>query len=126
MATEPTRRRFAAAAVLIITFVSGGVTGAGLISSCGHRGPRPGRHLPPPFEELGLSAEQRSAVEVVFEKYRPGFEAVFQESQPKVRALHASMDAELLPLLTQTQRERFTQLEAERERRGFRPPPPPP
>jgi Spy/CpxP family protein refolding chaperone len=130
MAGEP-RRRLAAALLLVAIFVAGGATGAGLMASFGGRGhharPGPGR-LPPPFEELGLSGEQRRAAEVVFERYRPRFEAVFAQSAPQVHALRAELDAELSPLLTDAQRARFEALQKSRPQHGpmGEPPPPPP
>ena len=134
MPGEP-RRRLAAALVLVALFLAGAGTGAGLMASFGGRGhharPGPG-HLPPPFDELGLSSEQRQAAEAIFEKYRPRFEAIFAESAPKVHALRDELDAELLPVLTAAQRERFEALKKSRPLRpphgppGEPPPPPPP
>lgn len=127
MAGESRGRR-SAVLVLALTFLAGAGTGAGLLASFGpprraHHGP--GR-LPPPFEELGLSAEQRRQATELFDRYRPRFEAVFAESGPKVRALREEIDAELLPILTEEQRARFEELKKQRPPPGFGPPPPPP
>ncbi len=142
MATEaPRKRNLVALLIVALTFIAGAGTGAGLHASFAPRGPRhpgPGKgsklhRLPPPFEELELTAEQRKQVEALVEKFHPRFEALFQESFPRVRALRDEMDAELLPLLTEEQRARFEALKKNRPERpggppGFGPPrgPPPP
>lgn len=129
MATEARRGRFTAVLVLVFTFVVGAAAGAGGFASMSRHG-RGGRagleRLPPPFEELDLSAEQRQQARVVFEKYRPQFEALFEENAPKVRALRDAMDAELVATLTPAQQTRFEELKKhrpERRRRGMGPPP---
>ncbi len=120
------RRRGLAVLVLVGTFVAGGATGAGVMASLGrHHGPPHGprgKHLPPPLEELGLDDSQRMQAEAIFEKYRAPFEAVFQESQPKLRALREQLDAEVLPLLTEAQRARFEELKKSRPERPPLPP----
>lgn len=140
MATEaPRKRNLVALLILVATFVVGAGAGAGLHASFGPRGgPRhPGKgarlhRLPPPIEELELTADQRKQAEALVEKYHPRFEALFAESFPRVRALRDEMDAELLPLLTEEQRVRFEELKKNRPDRpggpGFGPPrgPPPP
>ncbi|MGV3624215.1 MAG: Spy/CpxP family protein refolding chaperone [Archangium sp.] len=123
--------------IVVITFAAGAATGAGLYASFGGRHPGPRQHpgmkgpkkgLPPHFEQLELSAEQRQQFEVVMEKYHPRFEAIFKESFPKVTALREEMDAELSPLLTESQRTKFEELKKQRPDRGpgFGPPPGPP
>lgn len=125
-------RRLTSALVLALTFVLGGATGAGLYASFGHRphfprGQDGRRHLPPPFEELDLTAEQRTKAEAIFEKYRPQFDAVFQASMPKMNELRAQMNAELEPVLTEAQREKLKTLHARHPmHRGEGGPPPPP
>ena len=120
--------------IVVITFVAGAGTGAGLHASFGNRhvGPRPHpgmkgprKGLPPHLEQLDLTAEQRKQVEALVEKFHPRFEAIFKESFPRVSALREELDAELLPLLTEDQRAKWEQLKKERPDRGpgFGPPP---
>lgn len=126
--------------IVVITFAAGAGTGAGLHASFGNRhvGPRPHpgmkgprKGMPPHLEQLDLTAEQRTQVEVLLEKYHPRFEAIFKESFPKVSALREEMDTELMPLLTEEQRVKFEELKKQRPDRGpggpgFGPPPGPP
>ena len=119
MATESARRRWSASAVLLAVFIAGAITGAGVLNARRHHCRsfgRGGHRLPPPLEKLDLTADQRRQAEVVFEKYRPQLDA---ESQQKVREL---MDAELMPLLTETQRARFEQFKFDRQLRSGRRP----
>lgn len=123
--------------IVVITFVAGAGTGAGLHASFGGRGGGPRQHppgmkgpkrgLPPHLEQLELSAGQRTQVEAIVEKFHPRFEALFKESLPKMSALRDEMDAELLPLLTEAQRAKFEELKKQRPDRGpgFGPPPGP-
>lgn len=122
--------------IVVVTFVAGVGTGAGLHASFGggkpHRpppglkGPHPGK-LPPHLEQLDLSAEQRTQLEALVKKFHPRFEALFQESAPRMKVLRDEMDAELLPLLTDAQRAKFEELKKQRpDKRGFGPPPGPP
>lgn len=131
MTAESMANSKVAVLVLCFTFVAGVATGAGVMASMGPRPPGPPHHrgfggpgahrLPPPFEELGLSAEQRTQAEAIFEKHRPRLEALFEETRPKMNALRTEMDAELLPLLTDEQKAKLDELKARRL-----PPPPPP
>jgi Spy/CpxP family protein refolding chaperone len=130
MTAEAMANSKVAVLVLCFTFVAGIATGAGAMVSFGPRphGPPPphfggpgARRLPPPFEELGLSAEQRTKAETIFEKHRPKLEALFEETRPKMNALRSEMDAELVPLLTDAQRAKWDELKARRPG----PPPPP-
>jgi Spy/CpxP family protein refolding chaperone len=131
MATET---KSAAVIVVLLTFALGMAAGAGLHASFeprpphhrggwGPNGPGPTggpKRLPPPLEELDLTAEQRTKAEAVFEKYRAPLEALFEETRPRMHELREKMDAEFAELLTADQRSKFAELKARR------PPPPPP
>ncbi len=126
MVADSPRRKRAASLVLVLTFLAGGATGAGLFASLTRHGPPPhgpGR-LPPPFEQLDLQPEQRRQVEAVFEKHRGRFEALLDERRPKLEALRDAMDAELMPMLTDAQRVRFEALKKDHPQLppGFGPP----
>jgi Spy/CpxP family protein refolding chaperone len=69
----------------------------------------------------------------VLEKYRAPFEALFEETRPRMHELREKMDAEFDGLLTDEQRARFKELKARRPPHGpggpggpGAPPPPPP
>ncbi len=120
--------------IVLAAFLAGAGTGAGVMASYRrppHRPPPPGakdsRRLPPYLNRVDLTAEQRAQIEAIVDKYHSRFEAVFQESAPKLKTLRDELDAEIRPVLTPAQRE---QLEADRARHGpgpgFGPPPPPP
>lgn len=137
MSGDATRKfPLTALVIVVLTFLAGAGTGAGLYASFGDRHPGPRPHpgmkgprkgLPPHLEQLELTAAQRKQVEAVLEKFHPRFEAIFKEQFPKVTALREEMDAELLPLLTDEQRVKFEELKKQRpERGGFGPPPGPP
>lgn len=129
MATDLPRGRLTAALVLLLTFVVGAAAGAGAFASFARhgrvgRGPPHERRLPPPLEELDLSEAQREQAHTVFERYRPQFEALFEESAPKVRALRDAMDEELASTLSEAQRAKFETLKQRRgDRRRDGPPP---
>lgn len=138
MATE-SRRRLATVAALVVTFLLGGAAGAGVHASFDRRHPHPRwdqkgpngeKRLPPPFEELSLTAEQRTEAQTVFEKYKPQFDAVFQDSMPKMKSLRDAMEAELAPILTDEQKTKLDALKKKHPPRfgpgGEGPPPPPP
>lgn len=122
--------------VVLAAFLAGAGTGAGLYASFGrpHRHPPGGhdgrRHLPPFLDALDLKPEQRTAIEAIIEKYNPRFEAIFKENAPKLQALRAEMDAEMVPVLDEEQRAKFEEIKKRRDERGpgFGPPPgmPPP
>jgi Spy/CpxP family protein refolding chaperone len=130
-ASDPlvSRARLRAAAVLVATFLAGGVTGAGVMHL---RAPRPPPHphgphrvmmLPPFFEELGLTDAQRTQVVAIMERRRPEMDAVMAEVFPRMRSVADSIDAEVRDILTPDQREKF---DKHREQRLAPPPPCPP
>lgn len=118
--------------VVLAAFVAGAGTGAGLHASFGGRRHPPGQHegrgrLPPFLEALKLEPQQRTAIEAVVTKYHPRFEALFKENAPKMQALREEMDAEILPLLSESQRAQMEELKKRRPPgdgpHGFGPPP---
>lgn len=75
-------------------------------------------------EELGLSPEQRAAVDSIMADNRVRVRALMQEYQPRFRAIVEETRRELDAVLTQEQRERARALaeERRRERTGERAP----
>lgn len=84
----------------------------------GQRGARFAEHL---STELGLTAEQATQVQAVFESHR-GARGANRDLPPEERraareARRAQIDAELAQILTPEQQTRFTELRAERRER---------
>ena len=135
MAGDAKKLPLTSVVVVLAAFLAGAGTGAGLHASFGGRRHLPGLHdgrgrLPPFLEALKLEPAQRTAIEAVVSKYHPRFEALFKENAPKLQALRAEMDAEVLPVLDEEQRAKFEEVKKRRDEHGpgFGPPPgmPPP
>jgi Spy/CpxP family protein refolding chaperone len=98
------------ALVIIGTFLSGALSGAGmyhwLLPYRSHPLHHPGG---PPFAELGLSAEQEAKAKAIMDAHRPELENILHDTFPKVRAVHERIDGELRALLNADQRKRFDQ-----------------
>lgn len=136
MAGDAKKLPLTSVVVVLAAFLAGAGTGAGLHASFGGRRHPPGLHdgrgrLPPFLEALKLEPAQRTAIEAVVNKYHPRFEALFKENAPKMQALRDEMDAEILPLLSESQRLQMDELKKRRPQGmgpgpgGFGPPPPP-
>jgi Spy/CpxP family protein refolding chaperone len=114
-ASDPqvSRARRRAAVVLIATFLAGGLAGAGvehLRAGAAPHGPPPFEMpLPPFFEELDLTDDQRTRIIAVLEGRRGEMDAVMSEVFPRMRAIGDSIDAEIRSILTPAQREKFDQ-----------------
>ena len=123
------RIHLASAAIVLVTFVAGLATGAGLHASFAAGrpphgrpgGPPPGPGLPPYLRELGLSPEQETRARAIFERHRADMDAVMQQSLPRIRVINERVEQELRDVLTPEQRDR---LDALRRRRPPGPPPP--
>jgi Spy/CpxP family protein refolding chaperone len=107
-------------------------------------GMRPGTSvMPPVFERLDLSEEQRARIESIMRESRPLTDSVLQASLPRLRAIRDSVRLEIRAVLTPEQQERFDAIEhrwgdrgpgdrgapmgpGERGRRGGRSPEEPP
>lgn len=81
---------------------------------------RPGE-LPPWYEELDLTPEQREKTKEILEQTRPLTDSIMRETLPRIRAVTDSIRAEIRSLLTPEQREKLDELEERfrRRRRGF-------
>jgi Spy/CpxP family protein refolding chaperone len=118
---SPRTIRLQSAMVLLGMFVAGLVVGVSL-SRWSMTPPRPhDGHRGPPgilgqFAQLGLSPEQEQRVQAIMERHRSEFEAILQESFPKMRAVREIVDKEILEVLTPEQRKKFDTLEAQRPR----------
>lgn len=124
------RTRLAAVAILLATFVAGGLAGMAFERTrAGDPAPRPGRgggpgppagvFAPgsPLVERLDLSPEQRERVEAILREDRQKARAAMQEMQPRLRARFDSTQAAVREVLTPAQREEFDRIQAERRER---------
>ena len=126
---SPGRTRSLAAVVLAITFVSGGLAGAGV-----HHLFRPPPPLGPfdlPVHELDLTAEQRAKIDAVLASHQPQIAETTREVFPKMKQIGDQIRAQIREVLTPKQREIVDRLEAEHGgpppmpgAPGFRPPDP--
>lgn len=107
------RVRLLSGLVLIATFVAGMLVGDGV-----HLWLRPHRHPPPPMRlplaELDLSAEQMARAHAIIDGHRAELEVILRGTFPRVREVHARIEAEVRAMLTPAQRDRLDELEASR------------
>ncbi len=124
--SSPKTVRLLTALLLVGTFATGTVTGAGLV-----RWFEPQRRemlppplgLPMPFRELGLSGEQNKQVEQILARYRPELDKVLDETFPKMRRIRDQMERDIAVVLTPAQKKQLKQMQAQRPPRGAGPGP---
>ena len=110
------RARVTGMAVLALTFVIGTLVGAATLQVVAGDEPpavrpAPGRdHEQQFFEQLGLTAEQRSQIEVILERRR----VEMDKYRPLLRAIGDSARAEIRAVLTTEQRLKEEQYRAQR------------
>ncbi len=80
-------------------------------------GGRPGM-LPPRFQQLDLTQEQRDQVWQIIESRREPTEQMMREMMPRLRAASDSVMAEIRAVLTPEQLEKWDEMQAEMRRRG--------
>ena len=66
-----------------------------------------GSHLDKISEELDLTAEQKARVQPIVDQTKPQIEAIHQEAMEKMRAIMESTGAQIRPLLTPQQQQKF-------------------
>jgi Spy/CpxP family protein refolding chaperone len=87
------------------------------------RGPSPERVAMRLSDELGLSADQRAALETILEARRGKLEAMEQDVRARFDREHQELDGEIDRILTAEQRERFEEYQQRmRARRPHGPP----
>ena len=123
--TEPTkgRARGWAAVVLVLTFVAGGLAGAGvahLHHACraGHD-MFEGHRLPPPLAALDLSGDQLRQVREVLDRYHPRIQGAMGESWPRLKPVFDEMAVEIRAFLSDAQKTRFDEERKKMEERRF-------
>ena len=74
-------------------------------------GPGPKHHMENPFEHLSeslsLTPEQKAKVQPIIDQTKPQLAAIHQEAMDKMKALMESTGAQIRPLLTPPQQEKF-------------------
>ncbi len=115
-AEAPRRVRLLTAAILLATFGAGALAGIGSLRWLGPRAQEaapsiPGVVLP---RELRLDPDQEAKAREIGERYRPELEALAREIRPRVRAVEARMQTELIALLTPGQRQHLAEIKARR------------
>jgi Spy/CpxP family protein refolding chaperone len=79
----------------------------------GEQGPGPHRHhmMGNPLEHLSdkldLTAEQKAKVQPIIDQTKPQIEAIHREAMEKMRAIMENTGAQIRPLLTAPQQEKF-------------------
>lgn len=112
------RVRLQGIVLLLIAFVAGAVAGFAGGRITAHRFAlrtafgvhatvnRP-RGLPPFFDRLGLSPDQRAKITAILERERPRTDSILRTSLPALRAIAESAHAEIRDVLTPAQREQL-------------------
>jgi len=132
------KTRMQGLALLLLVFFVGALVG-GAVERIRVTSTRPARptfmpgELPPPFERLGLTDEQRSQIRAIFEASRPITDSILLATMPRLQAVHDSVRSAMQEVLTPEQLEQLEQLgefgrPMEWRREGlerFRRPPPP-
>jgi Spy/CpxP family protein refolding chaperone len=118
------KQRWVGVVVLVLTFMAGGIAGAAMRSVVAEREPeradqtrdgdRQDRHRKFPYELLGVSDEQRTQIEAVFEQHRAQMDALWREYQPRFDQVVDSTRAGVNAVLTVEQRQKFEELRARR------------
>jgi len=97
----------------------GGLTYLQANEPCEHgRGPKH-EHMGNPLEHLSeslnLTAEQKTKVQPIIDQAKPQIAAIHQEAMEKMRAIMESAGAQIRPLLTPQQQEKFDTLKKAHE-----------
>jgi protein CpxP len=74
-------------------------------------GPGPMHHMENPFDhlskDLNLTDDQKAKVQPIIDQTKPQLEAIHQEAMQKMQALMESTGAQIRPLLTPDQQQKF-------------------
>lgn len=106
--------------VLFCVFLAGAVAGAGVFAWW--RPPpwssRPHKDLPPYFNELEMTAEQREKAKAIFSRHRTTVESIIKQNFPRVRAANEQTEREFRSILTDVQNKKLDEIEARRPPSG--------
>ena len=104
---------------LIALIAAGGLTLGGLtyLQAQDPHGPRhehgpgPNHHMENPFDHLGeslsLTPDQKAKVQPILDQMKPQLEAIHKEAMEKMRTLMESAGAQIRPLLTPEQQQKY-------------------
>lgn len=74
-------------------------------------GPGPNHHMENPFDHLSdslsLTAEQKAKVQSILDQMKPQLEAIHKEAMEKMKAIMESTGAQIRPLLTPEQQQKY-------------------
>jgi Spy/CpxP family protein refolding chaperone len=74
-------------------------------------GPGPQHHMENPFEHLSeslnLTADQKAKVQPILDQTKPQLEAIHKEAMEKMKAIMESTGAQIRPLLTPEQQQKY-------------------
>jgi Spy/CpxP family protein refolding chaperone len=133
---ERSRPRLIASFLLIVTFLVGGLSGAALSrvldarqptaaapagepATPQRRGPDNDRRERTPYNNIGMTDEQRARVEALLAERHRRIDSIWGQNEPAMRAIMASSRAEIEALLTDEQRALLEERRAQwRDRRG--------
>jgi Spy/CpxP family protein refolding chaperone len=111
---SPQTVRLTTVLLLVATFAAGTLSGAGLGRWLSRGSAPPPPPMLVPFEEVGLTPDQRQKTNAIMEQHRPEFEATFRETFPKMRAINDQIEREVREVLTQEQRTKLDEIKARR------------
>ena len=104
---------------LITLIVAGGLTLGGITylqaqdphGPKHEHGPGPKHHMDNPFEHLtenlSLTAEQKAKVQPILDQMKPQLAAIHKEAMEKMKAIMESTGAQIRPLLTPEQQQKY-------------------
>jgi len=119
-----TRARKRAALVLVGVFLSGVAAGAGVTTAwrthtwkaAANRGFGTDGMMRMYARSLELTEPQRERLRPAFERHSRDFFALNRKALPEHRAINHALDAEILPVLTPTQVDKFLKMQTGREK----------
>jgi protein CpxP len=77
-----------------------------------HRRGNPVEHL---TKALDLTSEQQAKIQPIFDQAKPQLKAAREESRQKIKAIRENIQAQVRPLLTPAQQQKFDALKKARE-----------
>ena len=91
-------------AVAGLTFVRANEPGGGCPGKHGHMMGNPLEHL---SDSLNLTADQKTKVQPIIDQAKPQIQAIHQEAMEKMKTVMENAGAQIRPLLTPQQQEKF-------------------
>jgi len=114
-----TRSRLGAAALLIASFVLGGLVGGAATSVADRRSHKSRTDRPRPTyverlgAELGLTDAQKDSVHAVFDRHQPAMDSLWESIRPQFQSERQAIRTQINGLLTPEQQAKYTELQRE-------------